>query len=300
MLEEGEKDSWFDSSFITTLMIIGVVGLGLFVWRELSARAPAVDLRVLRHRSLAAGSLYSGILGMGLYGTLFAVPLFAQTILGFSATQTGWLLAPGALASAIAMIVLGKISTKIDARILIGIGAVGSSLVMYQLANITPQTGTDDLFIPLVWRGAVTVLMFLPLSLATLGPLPKQDISSGSGFYNLTRQLGGSVGIALLTTLLQQREAFHQNVLLSKLTLYSLETKQRLDLLTGAYQNSGSDVATAHQQALQTLQQLVNIQAAVLSYADIFRFVGIVFLCSLPLLLFLGKGGAGAKAPVGH
>jgi DHA2 family multidrug resistance protein len=300
VLEEGEKDSWFDSSFITTLMIIGVVGLGLFIWRELSAKAPAVDLRVLRHRSLAAGSLYSGILGMGLYGTLFAVPLFAQGILGFSATQTGWLLAPGALASAVTMILLGKISTKIDARILIGIGAVGSSLVMYKLANITPQTGTDDLFMPLVWRGAVTVLMFLPLSLAALGPLPKQDISSGSGFYNLTRQLGGSVGIALLTTLLQQREAFHQNVLLSKLTPYSLETKQRLDLLTGAYQNSGSDAATAHQQALQTLQQLVNIQAAVLSYADIFRFVGIVFLCSLPLLLFLGKGGAGAKAPVAH
>jgi len=300
VLEEGERDSWFESSFITTLTIVGVIGLALFVWHELKTRSPAVDLRVLRHRSLAAGSLYSGILGMGLYGTLFAVPLFAQGVLGFSATQTGWLLAPGALASAITMILLGKLSTKIDARILIGLGAMGSSLVMYRLATITPQTGTDELFWPLVWRGAVTVLMFLPLSLATLGPLPKQDISAGSGFYNLTRQLGGSVGIALLTTILQQREAFHQTVLLSKLTPYSLETKQRIDLLTGAYQNSGSDPATAHQQALQTLQQLVNTQAAVLSYADIFRFVGVVFLCSLPLLLFLGKGGAGVKAPAAH
>jgi DHA2 family multidrug resistance protein len=299
-LEEGERDDWFQSSFITTLAIVGAIGLVMFIWRELSIKAPAVDLRVLRHRSLAAGSLYSGILGMGLYGTLFAVPLFTQSILGFSATQTGWLLAPGALASAITMIALGKLSGKVDARLLIGAGAVGSTLVMFSLSRITPQTGTDDLFLPLVWRGAVTVLMFLPLSLATLGPLPKQDVSAGSGFYNLTRQLGGSIGIAILTTLLAQREAFHRAVLLAKLTPYDPETQQRIDALTATFQSRGSDAVTAHQQALASLSQLVQTQAAVLSYADIFRFVGIVFLCSLPLLLFLGKGGAKAKAPVGH
>lgn len=299
-LEEGEKDGWFESGFITTLAISGVVGLGLFIWRELSIKAPAVDLRVLRHKSLAAGSLYSGILGMGLYGALFAVPLFAQGVLGFSATQTGWLLAPGALASAIMMILLGKLSTKIDARILIGLGAVGTTLVMFDLAKITPQTGTDDLFMPLIWRGATTVLMFLPLSLATLGSIPKEDVSAGSGFYNLTRQLGGSIGIAVLTTLLSQREAFHRAILLSKLTPFDPETSQRLAALTGIFQNRGSDAATAHEQAIASLAQLVNTQAAILSYADLFRFVGIVFLCSLPLLLFLGKGRAGAKAPAAH
>lgn len=99
--------------------------------------------------------------GMGLYGALFAVPIFAQSILNFTATQTGLLLAPGALTSAIVMVLLGKISTKVDARILIASGAIGSALVMFQLSNITPQTGTEELFWPLVWRGAVTVLMFL-------------------------------------------------------------------------------------------------------------------------------------------
>lgn len=299
-LEEGEQDDWFNSGLITTLAILGTIGLGLFIWRELSTKSPAVDLRVLRHRSLAAGSLYSGILGMGLYGALFAVPLFTQGVLKFTATQTGWLLAPGALASAIVMVILGKISTKVDARILIGMGAIGTSLVMFQLAQITPQTGTGDLFLPLIWRGAATVLMFLPLSLATLGSLPKADIAAGSGFYNLTRQLGGSIGIAVLTTLLAQREAFHKAILLTKLTPYDPTTNQRLDTLTGVFQNGGADAATAHQQALMSLEQLVNTQAAILSYADCFRFVGVVFLCSLPLLLFLGKGGTGAKAPIGH
>ncbi len=299
-LEEGEKENWFESGFITLLAFVAVMGLFLFIWRELSTKAPAVDLRVLRHKSLAAGSLYSGILGMGLYGALFAVPLFAQGVLRFSAMQTGFLLAPGALASAIVMVLLGKISTKVDARILIALGACGTAAVMFDLAKITPQTGTDDLFWPLIWRGATTVLMFLPLSLATLGSIPKEDVSAGSGFYNLTRQLGGSIGIAILTALLAQREAFHRAILLAKLTPYDPETTERLSALTGLFQSRGFDAATAQQQALAALSQLVNTQAAVLSYADIFRFVGIVFLCSLPLLLFLGKGGAGAKAPAAH
>ncbi len=293
LLEEGEREEWFESSFITTLMVVGLIGLGLFIWRELTTKNPAVDLRVLRHRSLAAGSLYSGILGMGLYGALFAVPIFAQSILQFTAMQTGMLLAPSALASAIAMVLLGKLSSKIDARLLIASGAVGTTLVMFQLSNLTPQTGTDDLFWPLLWRGGVTVLMFLPLSLATLGPLPQQDISAGSGFYNLTRQLGGSVGIAILTTLLDRREAFHRAVLLEHVTPYDLATNQRLDMLTGALQSRGIDAQTAHQQALALISQSVSTQAAVLSFADIFRFVGVIFLCSLPLLFFLGKGKGG-------
>ncbi|HEY9827195.1 MAG TPA: DHA2 family efflux MFS transporter permease subunit, partial [Stenomitos sp.] len=287
-LEEGESEGWFESGFIVTLGVVAVVGLFLFIWHELNTAAPAVDLRVLRYRSLAAGSLYSGILGMGLYGALFAVPLFAQTVLGFSATKTGWLLAPGALASAIMMIILGKLASRVDARILIACGAVGTALVMFNLANITPQTGSDDLFWPLVWRGAVTVLMFLPLSLATLGSLPKAVISAGSGFYNLTRQLGGSIGIAVITTLLAQREAFHRTVLLAKLSPYNLETNERLNLLMGLYRSHGADVVTAHEQALSTLRQAVEVQVAVLSYADTFRIVGVVFLMSLPLLLFLG------------
>ncbi len=297
-LEEGEKNDWFQSGEIVALAIASVVGLGLFIWRELSIDHPAVNLRVLQNRSLAAGSVYSAIVGMGLYGALFAVPIFAQSVLHFTATQTGEVLAPGALASAIVMIFLGKVSGKIDARFLIAIGAAGTAGVMFQLANISPQTGTHDLFLPLLGRGAFTVLMFLPLSLATLGSLPKHLISAGSGFYNLTRQLGGSIGIAILTTLLDRREAFHRFVLHSDLSSYDPATNERLDQLTGTLQRQGSDPVTAHQQAIALLDQTVNLQASILSFADIFRIVGIAFLCSLPLLLFLGKGRAGSAPSV--
>jgi DHA2 family multidrug resistance protein len=297
-LEEGEQDDWFDSQFIWFLAIATVIGLTLFIWRELSTRNPAVDLRVLRHRSLAAGSLYSGIVGMGLYGTLFAVPIFAQSVLHFTAQQTGLLLLPGALASAITMVAVGKISSRVDARWLIATGSVLTTLVMFSLATINPDTGTDSLFYPLLWRGVGTVMMFLPLSLATLSPLPKADIPAGSGFYNLTRQLGGSVGIAVLSTLLEQRHAFHRAMLAESVSPYNLQTQQRLDAMTAAIQSRGSDAVTAQQQALQLLDQTLDLQASILSFEDVFRFVGIVFICSLPLLFLLARGrgnGAGAN-----
>lgn len=299
-LEEGEKEDWFESGFITTLAIVSVVGLALFIWRELTTDSPAVNLRVLRHRSLAAGSVYSAVLGMGLYGALFAVPIFAQSVLHYTATQTGMLLFPGALASAVTMLMLGRITSKIDPRLIIAGGGILTSLVMFQLAGINPDTGSDDLFYPLLWRGVGTVMMFLPLSLATIGPLPKKDISAGSGFYNLTRQLGGSIGIAVLTTLLAQRQAFHRKILVEHVTPYDYATNQRLSMLENALQGRGEDAATAHQQALQILNQTVDTQAQILSFEDIFWIVGVAFLVTLPLLLLLGKRKPTADLPAAH
>ena len=299
-LEEGQQDDWFASSFITTLAIASAIGFVLFIWRELSVRNPAVNLRVLQHRSLAAGSIFSGILGLGLYGTTFVIPIFAQGVLQFTATQTGLLLAPSALASAIAMMLMSRLTGKIDARLLIGIGAVGISLSMFQLASITPQSGKDDLFYPLIWRGVFTIFMYLPLNLAALSSLPKSEIADGSGFFNLTRQMGGSIAIAALTTLLDNREAFHRAILLADLTPYNPLTTQRLNTLAGALQNRGMDSATSQQQALAVLSQTVDLQSSVLAYADLFRVVGIVFLCSLPLLLLLEKGDPSADVPMEH
>ncbi len=290
VLEEGQRYSWFESTWLRNLMVVGTGGMGLFIWQELRVRHPAVDLRVLTYPSVAAGSLYSTVMGMGLYGTLFAVPLFTQSILQFTALETGLLLAPGALASATVMVLLGKISNWVDARLLITAGACGSALVMFSLASINPQTGPDDLFWPLVFRGGTAVMLFLPLSLATLSPLPRAKIAAGSGFYNLTRQLGGSLGIALLTTIIQQREAFHRAILVEHLQIASPNTLGRLSLLTELFQQQGSDPHTAYFRALDVIDETVNQQAAVMSFADCFWLVGWMFLVSLPLVVFLGRG----------
>ena len=156
------------------------------------------------------------------------------------------------------------------------------------------------MFYPLLWRGVGTVLMFLPLSLATIGSLPKSDIPAGSGFYNLTRQLGGSIGIAILTTLLARREAFHRDILSNNVSLYNSATNQRLDALTGAFQGRGMDAHTAHRQALAVISQTLDLQSSILSFEDIFKIVGIVFICTLPLLLLLGGGNKKASVPGVH
>jgi DHA2 family multidrug resistance protein len=300
MLEEGQQDDWFSSNFIVVMALGSVIGIGLFIWRELTARNPAVDLRVLRYRTLAAGSVYSLVLGMGIYGVIFAIPIFVQNFLHFTATQSGVLQIVPAIGAAATMIAVGKISGKYDARILVGIGALVTVSSALFLSDINPSTSSSTLFVPLMLRSIGSVLMFLPLSLATLGDLPKNKVSAGAGFYNLTRQLGSSIGIALITLLLSHYEAIHRAFLVDRITAYNPVSLHRLQLLSGAFSHRGGDSAAAHQQALKAVDNLISAQSVLLSFADVFFYVGVVFVISLPLLLFLGKGKNKAAAAEVH
>ena len=282
VLEQGHQYDWLDNGGIRLLSLLAAAALPAFVWWELRCRAPAVDLRVLRHRSLAAGSLFSLVLGMGLYGTVFVVPIFAQTVLQYTATQTGLLMLPGALASAFTMAVLGKNASRFDPRWLIAAGAIAMVVTMAQLARIGPDTGADSLFWPLIFRGVTTVMMFLPLSLATLGPLPKSDVGAGSGFFNLTRQLGGTFGIAVLTVVLDHQHAVHRAQLVTHLNTTNPLLQQRLSAM-------GAWLGGSQEQALVLLNQQLERQAALLAYGDVFQLVGLVFLLAIPLVLLLGK-----------
>lgn len=298
MLEQGQADDWFQSNFICWLAVITVFGLSLFIWRELTVEYPSVDLHVLRFRSITAGSLFSAVLGMGLYGAIFAVPIFTQQILGFTAYQTGMLLFPGAIAAAIMMPLVGRLVSIFDNRLLIAFGACVIVASMMALATMNINSSYESLFWPMVFRSVGTVFMFLPLSLASLGPLPPKYISAGSGFYNLTRQMGGSIGIAILTTMLATREGFHRAVLSESVSIYSEATRQRLTMLTQGFISKGASTPVAKQQALAAINGTLNMQAAIMSFGDTFNFVAVAFLCMLPLLFLLGRGrgavGAGA------
>lgn len=289
VLEEGQQDDWFSSPLIVTLAILAITGSIAFVWRELKTRHPAVDLKVLRHKTLAAGSLYSLILGMGLYGAAFAIPIFAQTVLHYSAAQTGLLMFPGAIASALMMPILGKLSGKVDPRLLITFGAVIAAGAMAPLASINPDTSAETMFWPLVIRNIGTSFMFMSLSLATIGPVPRADIPAATGFYNLMRQLGGSMGVALLTCFLSQREAFHRAVLSASMNNFNPAFSERLHSLTASFLAKSVDPTLAQTQALALLNNALNTQSALLSFEDIFLVVGVLFIATLPLLLFLGK-----------
>jgi MFS transporter, DHA2 family, multidrug resistance protein len=298
-LEQGQQDDWFNSPFISTLGVTATLGLILLVWRELTTEHPVIDFRILRYRSLAAGSVMSMVLGMGLYGALFAIPIFAQSILGFTAQQTGLLLAPSAVVAIFTFPLVGQFIGKVDARALIVLGAILIIGSMFSLQSLSPLSGTDSLFWPLIVRGIGTSFMFLPITLATMGPIPKQDVSAASGFFNLTRQLGGSIGIAALTTLLQDRNAFHRNVIVEKLQESSASAAGRVSQLAAGFVSKGYDAATAHQMGRGLLDAIVNRQASVLSFGDIFHVVGLAFLATLPLVFLLGSG-KGARLGGAH
>ncbi|AUX34707.1 MULTISPECIES: DHA2 family efflux MFS transporter permease subunit [Sorangium] len=299
VLEEGHAEEWFDSPFIVAFSAVAVVSLALFVHRELSSERPIVDLRVLRHRSLWAGSLLSAVIGMGLYGALFAVPIFAQTILGYTSQQTGMLLLPGALASALSMPLVARLVNRFDPRALLVAGGLILLVALFQLHQLTPVTGAGDLFWPLIIRSFGTTLMFLPLSMATLGPLPKRDIAAATGIYSLTRQLGGSVGVAVLTTVLADRQAFHRAILVSHMGASDPTTVERVAAYTSAFAAKGFDLTDARNKALHVLDGIVNLQAAVMSFNDTFWVTAVLVIATLPLVFLLGKG-RGGPVSAGH
>ena len=300
VLEEGQTDDWFASSFIKLFFVTALISLALFVIREMTTAFPIVDLRVLRHRSLWSGSILSVIVGMALYGALFSIPIFAQTSMGYTAQQTGMLLLPGALVSAVAFPIAARLLSLIDPRVMLVGGALMLATAVMQLGNLSPQTGYWNLFWPLLLRAFGTVFMFLPLNLATLGPIPKKDVSAAAGFFNLTRQLGGSIGVALLTTLLARRIQMHRTVLVEKLVAGDYQVQNRLALFAGNFQmNGNASPEIAQQKALRVLDGVVSQQASILSFSDTFYATALLIVCSLPLVFLLGKPSKGVKVDAG-
>ncbi|HZT41331.1 MAG TPA: DHA2 family efflux MFS transporter permease subunit [Chthonomonadaceae bacterium] len=303
VLERGEADNWFESGFITTLAFLSAIGILLFIWWELrpANKHPAVNLHVVTNRNLAAGTVYAFALGLVLYGGVFVLPQFLQNVQSHTAEQSGLLLMPGGLASACMMPVVGQLSNRVDKRLMIGVGMILFVISMYMFAGRLNLDMPDTaMFWPLAVRGAAIGLQFVPLSLLALGTLPTRNLADGAGFYNLFRQLGGSFGIAILATIVDRRMHFHYQRLAEHLSPYDPTTQQRLLAIQNSLVAQGQSPTVAHQSAYQVLSNMVTGQAAVMTYVDVFKFMGWVGLGAL-LLLFLfqrtkGRGGATAAA----
>jgi DHA2 family multidrug resistance protein len=234
---------------------------------------------------------------MGLYGTVFVVPVFAQTVLQFTATKTGFMLVPGAFASAVGMFALAPLLKVFSPKLMIATGCLMTIAVMFSFSTLNPDTGSDQFYWPLIWRGFGTVIMFLPLSIVTLGSLPKKDVASGSGFFSLTRQLGGSIGIAAITTLVAKQQFVHRAQLVYDASDLNPAYPERLNANTAYFSANSGDPVMVQNQALALIDRAINTQASLLSYRDVFYFVALVFLLTLPLILLLGKSTKPAPTP---
>jgi DHA2 family multidrug resistance protein len=290
VLERGNREDWFHSDFITSLAFSAAAGLIAFVIWELRVEHPAVNLHILRNRGFAAGSVIATVLGFGLYGGIFILPVYLQELRGYSAWQTGWMIFPGAAATAVVMPVAGRVVSMFSPRRLVAVGLVAFIVSMYWLTKLTMDTGLEQLFWPLVVRGAAMGFLFVPLTLATLLSIPARNMADGTGLFNLFRQLGGSAGIAFLATFVDHRTDVHRTTLVERISVYNPVAIQRLADVQQWLMTKGYVASVAKQKALALFDRMVQAQAMVMSYADAFLVIGIVFACVFPLLLLFKKG----------
>lgn len=287
VLERGEKDNWFSAHYILILTILAIMGIIAFIWREMTAENPVVDIRVLRNRNLAIGSIFGFIMGFGLYSSVFIFPVFTQNLLGYSAMQTGLILLPGGLAAALMMPVIGILLKKgVPPQLLATFGFGIFFIFCWVLSKQDLQSGQMDFFWPLILRGLGLGSLSVPINTIALTGIFGHDLSEGSGFLSMSRQLGGSFGIALVATFIDWREAFHRNILGSYINRYRQPVQQRVHRLVSGLMARGSSLSTAHQQTDAILNGIVMRQSILMSYEDTFLVVGVFFLVCIPLLLF--------------
>jgi MFS transporter, DHA2 family, multidrug resistance protein len=292
MLERGERLDWFESREVLVLGLVSAAALVVFVWHELTTEHPVVDLRILLSRQLAVGVVFGGVLGVCLYATVFVLPVYLQNLQGFTAEQTGFVILPGALASAVTMASMGRFQGKFDARLSILAGVGLFALSMWKHAHFTTDSGMADFFWPLIYRGVGLGLIFVPLTNLALADLPMSKMPNGTGLFNLMRQLGGSVGIAISATLVQRFEHIHRAALIAHVTQFSEATRARLNGIMATLVAQGTPAPLAETKALKILDGLVTKQALMLSFEQLFLLFGASFVLSLPLLLLMHKGKA--------
>jgi MFS transporter, DHA2 family, multidrug resistance protein len=303
VLEEGNQDDWFHDATILRLSILAAVCLIGMVWWELTPRNrhPIVNFRVLRNRQLAASIFLFVALGFGLYGGVFIFPLFTQSLLRFTPTETGLALLPGGLATAVTAMICGRLLNGarplVDPRILIGIGVAIFLVAMWDLGHLTTNAGEPDVRLALIVRGAGLGFLFTPINNVAYASLKPSEAQQAAGLINLARQLGGSFGIAILATFITVHTQIHRVDLLANVYPGQRLVDERVQAITGNLIAHGYGPEAAHRAALALLDQQVMRQASMLSYNDAWMLLLLSFLIVSPAILLLRRPRGGGHSP---
>ncbi|ESU25164.1 Major facilitator superfamily (MFS) permease [Flavobacterium enshiense DK69] len=292
VLEHGQQDDWFEDITIIILSVVSFFGLILFIWRQLTYKYPIVNLRVLQDRNLRIGTIMCFILGFGLYGSTFIIPIYTQAILGWTATDAGLLLIPSSIMTGIMMPIIGKMIQKgVPQAYLVAIGFMiffGFTFWMYSI--MTPDTGTEHMFWPLILRGMGLGLLFVPITTLALSTLHGRQIGEGAAFTGMMRQLGGSFGIAIITTFISRFTQGHRVNLIAHLDSTKFEVQQRIQQLQMGFMSKGFSASESLDKAHKAIEMSVMKQSTVLSYMDVFLYLGIMFLICIPFVLLIKRG----------
>lgn len=300
VLEKGQEDDWFNSSAILILSVTAFLGLYCFIWRELTFKNPIVELRVLKNTNLRTGTILSFIMGFGLYGSTFIIPLYVQSILGWTAQQAGMLMVPAALTTAVMMPIIGNLLQKgVPQQYLVAGGMILFSIfTLWGYFILTPDTASENFFWMLIIRGIGMGMLFIPITALSLSKLKGQQIGQGAAFTGMMRQLGGSFGIALITTFMSRQNVVHRSALVSHLDSNNPLVQQQVQSMQHGAMMHGKGIQEALQTAYANLERKVTIQASILSYMDVFFYLSVLFLICVPFVMMV-RGNKGQKISMG-
>jgi len=289
MLDLGERRDWFSSEFIRWLAVLAAAGGVAFVIREMRTRDPIIHMRLFASRSYSAGTFLMGAVGFVLYAAVVLVPLHAQNLLRYDALTSGLILAPMGAGTLVTMPIAGALVNRYDARKLLVLGCLGLMWSMFLLSDLTIDAGFWELVSPRLIQGLSLGFIFVPLTTATMAGIGEGDTNAAAGFFNLSRNIGGSVGIAVVGTLLSRRAQFHQAAISEHITPFSDTGREALASAAQVLSANGMDPALAGKGALAMLYAEIQRQSLMNAFLDDYWLLGVITALSIPLILVLKR-----------
>jgi MFS transporter, DHA2 family, multidrug resistance protein len=299
VLDKGQEDDWFSSPFIVAFAIISAVALAIFLVYEWQQEHPVLNLRLFKNRNFGISCLLMLILGIIIYSTTVLIPQFAQTLMGYTATLAGELLSPGGFVVMVCFAFVGRLVSKYDARYLIGFGFLASALALFHMRNLYLGIDFHSAMMFRVYQAFGLAFLFVPINTLAFSTIRPEENGQASAALNLCRMMGGSIGIATLTTMLARRTQVHQAFLVGNIAPGDPQLQDALTSLSQRLTHAGAGAVDAVQQSYEMIYRTLSQQASVLAYIDVIEFFSMASLLVLPLLFFARKIKPGA-APAGH
>jgi MFS transporter, DHA2 family, multidrug resistance protein len=300
VLDKGQEDDWFSSNMILILSIVSAVTLAALIWHLLVTDEPIVDLRVFKERSYAVGVFLMTVVGFVLYGSMVLLPVMLQTLLGYPPLQAGIAMAPRGIGSFFMMPITGLMTGRFDPRKLLTAGLIAGGMTLIWLSQLNLQAGYWDIFWPQLFQGVGMSLLFVPLTTISMDAIPREKMGNATSLFNLMRNIGGSIGIAVTGTLLSRHSQVTVNTLGANVTAYDPASQSMLFQLRAAFIAAGSDAATATTRAYAALFGTLQRQATMVSFVGIFQLLGVMFIALVPLVLLMKRPRAGSGPVAAH
>jgi len=289
VLEEGQRERWFESDLIITLALCSLTGFVVLMASQLRSEHPVIKLSLLLNPSYASVIVIVIVVGSVLYGVLYILPQFLSNVAHYNSYQSGKILLISGIPAFLILPVLPRILGRLNAKIIIISGLVLLSASAFLDVHLAPDSDGGDFVWSQILRGFGQMLAMMPLNQASVGAVDRKDTGDAAGLYNMARNLGGSIGLALLGVFIDRQNEFHGDAIRETVTQNSLLAQSRIAANAAGFAVQHGDLALGHDQALRQLAGQIDLQALVITYGDCFWALGVVLLAATPLVLLLRK-----------